>query len=122
GHPGVIHEDIDLSEIGQNLCPDLLYARMIANIDGVCSCRTRTFAVDLIGGSLRVCLISTHTGDLRSVAGKTHSDCMPDPPPCAGYNRSLIFKFHGSRAKLATARVRCRAGTLPRKARAQTLC
>ena len=105
-HAGVVHQNVDLAEVFENLRADFLHSGMIRDIDRIIFRRIRTRRIDFIRGPFRVRLRAAHRGDTRAFVRKPQCDRVPNPPPRAGHDRGLIFKSHVSSA---TRAVFCRA-------------
>ena len=94
---GVVHQNVDATEVFQNLCADFLHGGMIGDIDGIGLRRIRARRIDFVGGFLRVGFGAADGSDARAFTGQTHGDGMPNSPPRSCDHRDLIFESHKAR-------------------------
>ena len=69
GYTGVIHQDIDPAEVGENFGSDFLDSPMISDIDGISFRGIGTRAVDFVSRPVRIRHASTDSGDACAFAG-----------------------------------------------------
>jgi hypothetical protein len=93
GDTGVVHEDVHMVEVGQDLLADLGAGRAVGHIDGVSLGGAGMRGVDGVGGALRVGLRAADDGDFRALGGEGFSDGFADAASGSGDDCDFVLKF-----------------------------
>ena len=94
GEAGVVDQDVDAGEIGEDLLDERLHGGVVGDVHGVGLGQAGVLRVDLIGGALGIRLRAGNHGHARAFAGEAQGDGVADAAAGAGDDGDLIGESH----------------------------
>ena len=96
GHAGIVDEDVDGAEVGNDLFAKFLHRLVIGHVDRIGPGAAGKGQVDLARGLAAARFIAADHRDLRPLGGKCHGDRSADPAATPGDHDCLSCKaLHG---------------------------